>query len=51
MGRRNVSSRLKSDSQIRKYRFTIQARYEVGLSDEMFTLLKEAGFIELAVGN
>ena len=37
------------DSQI-KYRFTIQARYEVGFDDEMLSLLKEAGFIELAVG-
>lgn len=33
-----------------KYRFTIQARYEVGLDDEMLDLLKQAGFIELAMG-
>jgi len=32
------------------YRFTIQARYEVGLDDEMLDLLKRAGFIELAMG-
>jgi radical SAM superfamily enzyme YgiQ (UPF0313 family) len=33
-----------------KYRFTIQARYEVGFDDEMLELLKKAGFIELAMG-
>ena len=33
-----------------KYSFTIQARYEVGLDDEMLVLLKKAGFIELAIG-
>lgn len=32
------------------YRFTIQARYEVGLDDELLGLLKQAGFIELAMG-
>lgn len=32
------------------YRFTIQARYEVGFDDEMLKLLKAAGFIELAMG-
>lgn len=37
------------DSGIR-YRFTIQARYEVGLDDEMLELLKRAGFFELAMG-
>lgn len=30
--------------------FTIQARYEVGFDDEMLTLLKKAGFFELALG-
>jgi radical SAM superfamily enzyme YgiQ (UPF0313 family) len=33
-----------------KYRFTIQARYEVGFDDEMLVLLKKAGFFELAFG-
>lgn len=33
-----------------KYRFTIQARYEVGFDNEMLELLKRAGFIELAMG-
>ena len=33
-----------------RYAFTIQARYEVGLDDEMLELLKQAGFVELAVG-
>jgi radical SAM superfamily enzyme YgiQ (UPF0313 family) len=33
-----------------KYSFTIQARYEVGLDDEMLVLLKRAGFVELAFG-
>ncbi|UOO37562.1 B12-binding domain-containing radical SAM protein [Oscillospiraceae bacterium CM] len=37
------------DSKI-SYNFTIQARYEVGLDDEMLELLKRAGFVELAVG-
>ena len=32
------------------YSFTIQARYEVGFDDEMLDLLKEAGFIEIAMG-
>ncbi len=32
------------------YRFTIQARYEVGFDDEMLDLLKRAGFFELAMG-
>ena len=32
------------------YNFTIQARYEVGLDDEMLKLLKKAGFRELAMG-
>lgn len=32
------------------YAFTIQARYEVGLDDEMLDLLKQAGFTELAMG-
>lgn len=33
-----------------RYKFTIQARYEVGFDDEMLELLKRAGFIELAMG-
>lgn len=33
-----------------QYRFTIQARYEVGFDDEMLELLKKAGFAELAMG-
>jgi len=33
-----------------RYTFTIQARYEVGLDDEMLELLKKAGFAELAMG-
>ncbi|MDR2108854.1 MAG: radical SAM protein, partial [Coriobacteriales bacterium] len=33
-----------------RYRFTIQARYEVGFDDEMLDLLKRAGFVELAMG-
>lgn len=33
-----------------KYRFNIQARYEVGFDDEMLTLLKKAGFFELDMG-
>ena len=37
------------DSGIR-YSFTIQARYEVGFDDEMLDLLKQAGFVELAMG-
>ena len=37
------------DSDI-NYRFTIQARYEVGFDDEMLDLLKRAGFDELAMG-
>lgn len=37
------------DSGIR-YQFTIQARYEVGFDEEMLTLLKQAGFIEIAMG-
>ncbi len=32
------------------YRFTVQARYEVGFDDEMLDLLKRAGFFELAMG-
>lgn len=32
------------------YRFTIQARYEVGFDDEMLEKLKAAGFVELALG-
>ncbi len=32
------------------YKFTIQARYEVGYDDEMLELLKKAGFIEIAMG-
>jgi radical SAM superfamily enzyme YgiQ (UPF0313 family) len=37
------------DSEI-NYKFIIQARYEVGYDDEMLQLLKEAGFIEIAMG-
>lgn len=37
------------DSGIR-YSFTIQARYEVGFDDEMLSLMKKAGFIEVAMG-
>ena len=33
-----------------KYRFNIQARYEVGFDDEMLELLKRAGFFELDMG-
>lgn len=33
-----------------KYKFTIQARYEVGFDDEMLVLLKKAGFMEVAIG-
>lgn len=33
-----------------KYKFTIQARYEVGYDDEMLELLKKAGFFEIAMG-
>ncbi len=33
-----------------KYQFTVQARWEVGLDDEMLKLLKQAGFVELAMG-
>lgn len=37
------------DSGIR-YHFTVQARWEVGLDDEMLDLLKRAGFEEIAMG-
>jgi len=37
------------DSKI-KYHFTVQARFEVGFDDEMLDLLKEAGFLEIAMG-
>jgi len=33
-----------------KYNFTIQARFEVGFDDEMLSLLKNAGFLEIAMG-
>jgi len=33
-----------------KYKFTVQARYEVGFDDELLVLMKKAGFIELAMG-
>lgn len=33
-----------------KYRFNVQARYEVGFDDEMLVLLKRAGFFELDLG-
>lgn len=33
-----------------KYRFNVQARYEVGFDDEMLDLLKQAGFFELDMG-
>ena len=32
------------------YRFTIQARYEVGFDDEMLDMLARAGFAELSMG-
>ena len=32
------------------YKFTIQARYEVGFDNEILSLLKKAGFIEIAMG-
>lgn len=32
------------------YSFTIQARYEVGFDDEILSLMKKAGFIEVAMG-
>lgn len=32
------------------YSFTVQARYEVGFDDEMLERLKQAGFVELAMG-
>lgn len=32
------------------YKFTIQARYEVGFDDELLEKLKNAGFVELALG-
>lgn len=33
-----------------QYSFTIQARYEVGMDDEMLDLMKKAGFVEVAMG-
>lgn len=33
-----------------RYRFNVQARYEVGFDDEMLDLLKAAGFFELDMG-
>jgi radical SAM superfamily enzyme YgiQ (UPF0313 family) len=33
-----------------KYSYTVQARYEVGLDNEMLTLMKRAGFVEIAFG-
>lgn len=33
-----------------KYSFTIQARFEVGMDDEMLRLMKKAGFVEIAMG-
>ncbi len=33
-----------------RYNFTVQARYEVGLDDEMLDALVQAGFSELALG-
>ena len=33
-----------------RYRFNVQARYEVGFDDEMLKLLKKAGFFELDMG-
>ena len=32
------------------YHFTVQARWEVGMDDEMLELLKKAGFVEIAMG-
>jgi radical SAM superfamily enzyme YgiQ (UPF0313 family) len=37
------------DSEI-NYNFTIQARYEVGFDDEILSLMKRAGFVEIAMG-
>jgi radical SAM superfamily enzyme YgiQ (UPF0313 family) len=34
----------------RRYSYTVQSRYEVGFDDEMLGLLKEAGFVEIAMG-
>jgi len=33
-----------------KYHFSVQARFETGFDDEVLTLMKQAGFIELAIG-
>ena len=33
-----------------KYKFTVQARYEVGFDDEVLKLLKQAGFFEISMG-
>ncbi|MGL5675601.1 MAG: B12-binding domain-containing radical SAM protein [Cellulosilyticaceae bacterium] len=33
-----------------KYRFSVQARYEIGFDDELLDLMKQAGFIEVAMG-
>jgi len=33
-----------------RYKFSVQARYEVGFDDEMLELLKQAGFFEIAMG-
>ncbi len=39
-----------AEEDFRGYRFTAQARWEVGLDDELLELLKRAGFFELALG-
>ena len=33
-----------------KYNFSVQARFEAGFDDELLKLMKQAGFIELALG-
>jgi anaerobic magnesium-protoporphyrin IX monomethyl ester cyclase len=33
-----------------KYKFSVQARFEIGFDDEILELMKKAGFIELALG-
>jgi radical SAM superfamily enzyme YgiQ (UPF0313 family) len=32
------------------YHFSVQARYEIGFDDEILTLMKQAGFIEITLG-
>ena len=42
-----VKAIIKSDI---KYNFSVQARFETGFDDEVLILMKQAGFIELALG-